>query len=71
MVDGPFKGMDGPVLEVLDEGESLTLALTVMGRDTAVTIPASYAERLETAPVASRSPPSEEEAAAGEEEEAA
>ena len=42
--DGPFKGMEGPVLEVDAAAETLTLALTVMGRDTAVTVPNTYAE---------------------------
>lgn len=42
--EGPFKGMQGPVLERTDEGgkAGLTLVLTVMGRDTPVTVPEEH-----------------------------
>ena len=34
VLEGPFKGMSGPVLEYDEAEDSLTLALSVMGRDT-------------------------------------
>ena len=45
--EGPFKGMQGPVLERTDDGgkAGLTLVLTVMGRDTPVTVPEDHCIR--------------------------
>jgi len=47
--EGPFKGMNGPVLEVSEGAGELTLALTVMGRNTPVTLPLEHCVRLEAA----------------------
>jgi len=53
--EGPFKGMQGPVLErgPIDgaegadaEEEALTLVLTVMGRDTPVTVPERHCAKV-------------------------
>ena len=55
--EGPFKGMQGPVLErnpladgaeEADEADeqALTLVLTVMGRDTPVTVPERYCAKV-------------------------
>ena len=46
--EGPFKGMQGPVLErtTNEEQAALTLVLTVMGRDTPVTVPESYCSKV-------------------------
>ena len=47
MLEGPFKGLRGPVLSVNADGESLSLALTVMGRDTPVELPARHVLLIE------------------------
>jgi len=52
VTEGPFKGMQGPVLSVDADEETLTLALTVMGRDTPVQVPLAYADKVGDAPVA-------------------
>ena len=66
VTEGPFKGMQGPVLSVDADGETLTLALTVMGRDTPVQVPLAYAEKVSAAPAAA--PAAEEEAEGVEED---
>ena len=51
--EGAFKGMRGPVIERAhgrgDEGPTLTLVLTVMGRDTPVTVPEGHCSLVEKA----------------------
>ena len=47
--EGPFKGMQGPIVAVADSGAELTLALTVMGRDTPVTLPVEHCVGLDQA----------------------
>ena len=47
VLEGPFKGLQGPVLEIGEEGETLTLALTVMGRDTPVDLPLRHVVKME------------------------
>lgn len=39
VTEGPFRSMQGPVLELVEGGREVTLVLTVMGRDTPVTLP--------------------------------
>ena len=45
VLEGPFKGMQGPVLSLSEGGDELTLALSVMGRDTPVTLNAEHCEK--------------------------
>mmetsp|Transcript_43121 Transcript_43121/g.107280 ORF Transcript_43121/g.107280 Transcript_43121/m.107280 type:complete len:326 (-) Transcript_43121:222-1199(-) len=45
VLEGPFKGMMGPVLELNEDEQMLTLALTVMGRDSPVDIPFRHAAK--------------------------
>lgn len=47
VLDGPFKGLLGPVLALGEDSQMLTLALTVMGRDTPVEVPVRYVAREE------------------------
>ena len=47
VLEGPFKGLQGPVLEVAEDGDTVTLALTVMGRDTPVDLPVRHVVKLE------------------------
>ena len=47
VLEGPFKGLQGPVLEVEEDGEALTLALTVMGRDTPVDLPVRHVAKVD------------------------
>jgi transcription antitermination factor NusG len=57
VLDGPFKGMEGRVLEKSspdgeveeEEEESLTVLLPIMGRDTPVTVPLRYCEKIGSA----------------------
>jgi len=49
VLEGPFKGMKGPVLDLVDDGAQLTLALTVMGRDTPVTLASEHCELCDAA----------------------
>ena len=42
VLEGPFKGMQGQVIAVDESGEEVTLALTVMGRDTPVSLPIEH-----------------------------
>ena len=46
VLEGPFKGLQGPVLELGEGGEGLTLALTVKGRDTPVELPARHVAKI-------------------------
>jgi len=46
VLEGPFKGLQGPVLEIAEDAQTLTAALTVMGRDTPVQLPIRHALRL-------------------------
>ena len=56
VVEGPFKGMQGPVLAVgnpeeeeggaKDGADMVTLALSVMGRDTPVTLPLAHCRKV-------------------------
>lgn len=46
VLEGPFKGLQGPVLEVDSSSETLTLALTVMGRDTPVELPMRHVVKV-------------------------
>ena len=42
VLEGPFKGMLGPVLELNPAEKVVTLALSVMGRDTPVELPEGH-----------------------------
>lgn len=44
IIDGPFKGMQGPVIALSDAKDEVTVALTVMGRNTPVTVAAEQCE---------------------------
>jgi len=46
VLEGPFKGLQGPVLAVGEDGETLTVALQVMGRDTPVDVPSRHVEKV-------------------------
>ena len=50
VTEGPFKGMQGPVIALSDDADELTLALTVMGRDTPVTLQAEHCDRVDDVP---------------------
>lgn len=47
VLEGPFKGLQGPVLEIGDDSQTLTIALTVMGRDTPVDLPVRHVIRVD------------------------
>ena len=47
VLEGPFKGMQGPVVSLADK--EVTLALSVMGRETPVSLPRTHCTRPEDA----------------------
>ena len=46
VLEGPFKGMTGPVISLAESGEELTLALVVMSRSTPVTLPLEHCAKV-------------------------
>lgn len=50
VTEGPFKGLDGPVVAIDDAEKTLTLTLTVMGRPTPVVLPFAQCAKVASAP---------------------